>query len=234
VDKARRIGAVKAGVVLILGLTFAACHSPPPPRPKPNPAGLVTLTCGKTGPIAPTGLVHCLRGRNYVTPPARAALINAAARIEAQFPGSRLLYMEASWASGKKPMPPHLSHGDGRQIDLAMFYQDRAGKPLTGPPTLDPNGYGAYEPPRTEAARACAHGERGWFERPDPPKSRNWRLDEARTRLLIRTLAGDPRVRRIFVEPHLKARLGFAANGKVRFAGCGAARHDDHIHVDFY
>ena len=30
------------------------------------------------------------------------------------------------------------------------------------------------------------------------------------------------------------ARPGFSGSGKVRFAGCQAARHDDHIHVDFY
>jgi len=69
---------------------------------------------------------------------------------------------------------------------------------------------------------------------PDPPASRAWRLDEARTRTLIRAFADDRRVRRVFIEPHLKARLGFAGNAKVRFAGCQAARHDDHLHVDFY
>jgi hypothetical protein len=41
-------------------------------------------------------------------------------------------------------------------------------------------------------------------------------------------------VRRVFIEPHLKARLDLARLSKVRFAGCRAARHDDHIHVDFY
>ena len=67
----------------------------------------------------------------------------------------------------------------------------------------------------------------------DPPADRAWRLDEDRTRDLLALLVADPRVRRIFVEPHLKTRLGFDGNAKVRFAGCQAARHDDHVHVDF-
>ena len=46
-------------------------------------------------------------------------------------------------------------------------------------------------------------------------------------------LLAERRVRRIFLEPHLKRRLGYAEDGRVRFAGCHAARHDDHVHVDF-
>lgn len=57
---------------------------------------------------------------------------------------------------------------------------------------------------------------------------------EARTRDLTITVIQDPRVRRIFLEPHLKARLGLSAEPKVRLQGCWAARHDDHIHVDVH
>ncbi|MBL8770021.1 MAG: penicillin-insensitive murein endopeptidase [Phenylobacterium sp.] len=139
-------------------------------------------------------------------------------------------YMEASWPRATRPMPPHLSHGDGRQIDLAVFYVSRDGRPLGRPPTA--SGYGAFEPPRAGDPRVCT-GHGGHHAAPDPPPSRRWTLDDSRTATLLRTLARDARVRRIFIEPHLKARLGFARNGKVRFAGCGAARHDDHLHVDF-
>jgi hypothetical protein len=131
-------------------------------------------------------------------------------------------------------MPPHLSHGDGRQIDLALYYVDHKGRPMVRPPTK--TGYGAYEPPRREADRSCVGAERRAKRNDgaDPPPGRTWRLDEARTRDLIRILSDDPGVRRIFVEPHLKHRLGFGQDRKVRFAGCQAARHDDHLHVDFY
>jgi hypothetical protein len=48
---------------------------------------------------------------------------------------------------------------------------------------------------------------------------------------MILWLTAQPEVARIFVEPYLAERLG-VAGGKVRFQGCWAARHDDHVHVE--
>lgn len=45
----------------------------------------------------------------------------------------------------------------------------------------------------------------------------------------LRILSAEPRVMKIFVEPHLQRKLG-AYDAKIRFQGCRAARHDDHIH----
>ena len=220
-----------AAIVLPVTFVLAACQ---PARPKgPNAAGLVRLPCGG-GALRPNGVLNCVDERNYVTPPALAALQQAAQTVRTAYPGAAVRYMEASWASGKRPMPPHLSHGDGREVDLALYYETARGSPLGRTPTLDPLGYGAFEPPRTEAERVCKDGALGANDAPDPPKTRAWRLDETRTRLLLKTLTADPRVRRVFIEPHLKARLGFGGDDKVRFAGCQAARHDDHLHVDFF
>ncbi|MFT5619364.1 MAG: hypothetical protein ACI85I_002607, partial [Arenicella sp.] len=36
---------------------------------------------------------------------------------------------------------------------------------------------------------------------------------------------------KVFIEPHLKTRLGLENYSKIRFHGCQAVRHDDHIHV---
>lgn len=166
-------------------------------------------------------------------PAARDALVGAARRVAAAHPGAVVRYMEASWPSGERPMPPHLSHGDGRQIDLAIFYEDRKGRALEPPrsPRLA-RGYGAYEPPGREAERVCV-GAGTPHDRPDPPAGRAWRMDGERTGALIAALLAERQVGRIFVEPHLKTRLGFSGDGRVRFAGCSAARHDDHLHVDF-
>lgn len=200
------------------------------PNPTPNAAGLVPLPCAEAGPLRPVHPSYCRLQRNFVTPKVRAALLAAATAFVADHPGRIVRYMEASWPSGKRPMPPHLSHGNGRQIDLVLFYQDRQGRPVK-PPTA--NGYYAFEPPRTEAERVCP-GSRPPHDGKDPPANRSWRLDDKATADLMRLFVRDPRVRRIFIEPHLKTRLGFAASAKVRFAGCQAARHDDHLHVDFF
>ena len=221
---------MRCAIWAALLLVFAA----PARADAPSPAGLVPLPC-HGGPIQPVTLRYCRDRKHYVTPHARAALLRAAETVRHRHPGAVVRYMEASWPSGVRPMPPHLSHGDGRQIDLVLFYEDRAGRPLPKPARpygRHAPGYGAFEPPLREAERACVP-DKGHHAQPDPPASRAWRLDAARTAELVRRLSADPEVRRIFIEPHLKARLGFADDPKVRFAGCQAARHDDHIHVDF-
>ena len=56
-------------------------------------------------------------------------------------------------------------------------------------------------------------------------------LEPLRLRAALELLARDSRVTRVFLEPHLVRRLG-ASSPKLRFQGCGAARHDDHIHIE--
>jgi hypothetical protein len=55
-------------------------------------------------------------------------------------------------------------------------------------------------------------------------------LDKARNRDLLRMLAAQPDIGKILIEPHLKQSFG-VAHPKIRFQGCRAARHDDHIHI---
>ena len=222
-----RLAAAAAAAGLV-----AACQPVTTTEPVARPApGLVALPCEARGALRPVSTSYCARHRHYVTEPALAALSDAAAGVARRHPGAVVLYMEASWPRGEKPMPPHVSHGDGRQIDLALFYATRDGRPLASPPTA--SGYGAFEPPSREAERVCVP-DSGHHDRPDPPAGRGWRLDDERTAELIRMLSADSRVRRIFVEPHLKQRLGFGGDPKVRFAGCAVARHDDHLHIDFH
>lgn len=217
-----------------LALAFLVATTAAARADAPSAAGLVPLPC-RGGPIQPVSQRYCKDRKHYVTPSTRAALLEAAEALRRRYPGAVVHYMEASWPSGIRPMPPHLSHGDGRQVDLGLFYEDRTGRALARPARpygRHAPGYGAFEPPRREAERACVP-DKGHHAKPDPPVSRPWRLDEKRTAELVRQLSADRRVRRIFIEPHLKARLGFSSDPKVRFAGCQVARHDDHIHVDF-
>lgn len=221
-------------------LLFAACGQPPSVKPEPpvKPVlvapGLVPLPCADSGPLRPHMHGYCLLQRHYVRAGPRAALLEAATALRARFPGTAVRFMEASWPFGTRPMPPHLSHGDGRQVDLALFYVDLKGRPLAAAPTK--SGYRAFEPPLKNSDRRCTGATKRPLksDAPDPPADRKWRLDEIRTAALVRLLVADPRVRRVFIEPHLKAGLGLSGLGKVRFAGCRAARHDDHIHVDFF
>jgi hypothetical protein len=232
---------VRAAAALVCFLMLAACgaatepSSAPVTPSGPNAAGLVPLPCDSSVPLAPLKRRYCDRDRHYVKPDARDALTDAATRLAEDFPGLVVRFMDGSGPEGIVPFPPHLSHGDGRQIDLALYYTDRQGRPLAEvPDTREWGGYWPAEPPRPGERIACPQGREGRAHKPDPPANRPWRLDEERTRAMVMVLIADPRVRRVLIEPHLEERFGLWGHPKLRFAGCQAARHDDHVHVDFY
>lgn len=224
--------AAAAALIVLAGCSDHSSEAAHRADPGPNAAGLVTAPCHGPAPLRPAAAFFCTKGRNYMTQQARAALIDAAEALNRRYPRTILTFMDASGPDGRKPFKPHLSHGDGRQIDLADFYQSRSGRRLAGPPPASRAGYGAFEPPRPGDPLPCRGIDRPNDDR-DPPADRIWRLDDERTATLVKILVADPRVRRVFIEPHLKRRFGLSESPKVRFAGCQAARHDDHIHVDF-
>lgn len=223
-------------VGLALGLTLASCtpeDAGVEGTVRPNAAGLVPLPCDGSEPMDPAHPAYCSRGRVYVRPQVRAALIDAAREMAERFPGTRLIFMDASGADGRVPFEPHLSHGDGRQVDISLFYVSLDGDQIQGtPPGSRLNGYGNYEPPRPGDPQPCRGIDRPNDDR-DPPADRAWRLDDERSRALTEILSANSAVRRILIEPHLERRWHLESDPKLRFAGCQAARHDDHLHVDF-
>lgn len=54
-------------------------------------------------------------------------------------------------------------------------------------------------------------------------------FDINNTKHLISKLVQSSLTEKIFIEPHLKSRMTLS-NKKIRFQGCHAVRHDDHIH----
>lgn len=231
---------MRRAAVWLAALLIAACRpAPDVPGPAasaaPNPAGLVSLPCDDSEPLAPLKPHYCRADRHFLTPSASDAMIDAARRLAERHPGAVLHFMDASGPDGVKPFPPHLSHGDGRQIDVALLFEDLEGRPLSVPPdTSAHGGWWPAEPPRPGETPACPQGRTGAAEKPDPPADRRWRMDETRTKALVEILIDDPRVRRILIEPHLERRFGLWDHPKLRFAGCQAARHDDHLHIDFH
>jgi hypothetical protein len=199
--------------------------------------GRVPLPCGYRGETAYGALnaATCLLNRHYATPAARAVLAAMASRLAADFRGRRISYLDAGFPFfAWFPMVPHLSHGDGRKVDIALLFLDSAsGGPAPGR-APSPIGYWGYVPPRPAATLPC-DGQRSWL-RWDfdwlQPLLPEFRMDEAAQAALLKDLAASRQVVRVLIEPHLKARLD-ADHPKIRFQGCAAARHDDHIHVEF-
>ena len=57
-------------------------------------------------------------------------------------------------------------------------------------------------------------------------------FDPERTSSLVKIITDHKMIEKVFIEPHLKVRMGLEGNEKVRFHGCHAVRHDDHLHVE--
>jgi hypothetical protein len=118
---------------------------------------------------------------------------------------------------------------------LSFAYSEEIdGQKLPAEPP-SPTGYWAFEQPGDQDEQPCKHKQSFW--RWNVPGMAEFlsdaKMNEARTKSLIEWLVNDtepPVVRRILLEPHLKSRLGLTSD-KVRFQGCKAARHDDHMHV---
>ena len=181
--------------------------------------------------------LFCALNRQYVVPEA-AVLVDALANaVDEKFPGSELLVLDANFPFLEGfPLLPHLSHHDGRKVDLAYFYQvDGEYAPAHMP---SPIGYWAFERPADGASLPCAGR--------DDQITMRWNLqslqqfwsdgsiEPERTRYMLTWMeanAAKYKVKKVLLEPHLEALLGLDSN-LIRFQGCRAARHDDHVHIE--
>lgn len=172
--------------------------------------------------------VYCALMRNFVTADLLAVAEDAAAVVAAEFPGTVTLALDGGFPLlDGMPLVPHLSHDDGEKLDFAFYYADDRG--YVAGRTASPLGYFAFLRLDAEAcppARVTLRWDMDWVQ----PLVRDLTLEPERTRALIRALAGDARVGKVFVEPPVVEALG-VTGPKLRFQGCRAARHDDHIHI---
>jgi len=165
-------------------------------------------------------------------------VIKIARKLKQQNPDRRIVYLDANFPfwSGF-PLLPHLSHNDGKKLDLAFLYKDKTtGKIVNGSPSF--SGYGVFEAPKKGEANQpniCArkgYWQYGILERVTPHGQKEQTIiDEQTTKQFLDLLAQNKAIKKIFIEPHLKTRWGLEKYSKIRYHGCHAVRHDDHIHV---
>ena len=221
---ARRRSVLVFGVIfaVIYGATTLAARSAAPIF------GRVALPCAAAqGVPGAFSWVYCAMNRVYVTPDMADILTGLAGYLDDRHPDARVKVLDAGFPFiDGFLMVPHLSHKDGRQVDLALWYQGGA--------VRSPFGYWAFETPLPGASLPCA-GVTGVTMRWDmawvQPMISDAPLDTRATAAAVRWLAEAlPAGGKLFLEPHLVERLS-ASGAKVRFQGCRAARHDDHIHI---
>ena len=190
--------------------------------------GRVPLSCTKAGPVQMQSWIYCILNRHYADPDVKDMLSDLGAALETKFPGTPTLVLDASFPFFDGfPMVPHLSHDDGRKVDLAFPYADESGTYLSGK-TRSPIGYFAFE----DGPSPCADTPSAlrWNFAALQPLWPDWSIEPDRLRFTLDWLARDGRVEKIFIEPHLRRQLGVSGE-RLRFQGCQAARHDDHIHL---
>lgn len=202
-----------------------------------KPFGRVPLPVNEQGSLKPLTFLTSFLNRHYVRPELRQIAREAALRMNEKFPGTTLNYLDASFPFlNGFPLIPHLSHNDGKKLDLAFFYTDsQTGTNTNESPSFI--GYGVCEDPlpaEVNTAEVCT--QKGYWQYnfltavvPQSNKG-DFTFDGQRTGALVNLLASSEGIGKIFIEPHLKQRLRLKS-AKIRFHGCQAVRHDDHIHL---
>jgi hypothetical protein len=227
----------RTGLVVILFASLYAAVSIFAIPPLAAFGGRVPLPCrAEPGrPFAAANAIFCAFNRNYADARFVPLLTDLSRSIDRAFPGTTTLYLDASFPFlNGFPLMPHLSHSDGRKLDIAYYYSTPDGTYLPRV-TRSPIGYFAFEQPGPTDPQVCPphwltlrwdlNGLQSLY--PDRP------IDPVRTRatLLWLTTAGQKfDIERLFIEPYLATRIG-VSSPLLGFQGCRAARHDDHIHI---
>lgn len=185
--------------------------------------------------LKPAYYFYCLANRHYVKPALRKSILEVADQMPEEVV---LVYLDANFPFWDGfPLLPHLSHNDGKKLDLVFIYRNRSNQKLANR-ALSWLGYGLVEGPQSgehDQPKTCA--SKGYWQynllsKFTPQYSvKNYQFDVPLNKKLIQQLSRQARIQKIFIEPHLKTRLGLQSNSKVRFHGCQAVRHDDHIHI---
>jgi len=184
--------------------------------------------------ITPATWLTVLLNRNYVRVSVNKLLLKTAKKVESQ--GIKILYLDANFPFWNGfPLLPHLSHNDGKKLDLALIYEN--GKGTIVPIKKSRTGYGVYVSPRQGEVNQTRRCKKTGYSQYDyskyfslGPVNSGPVFSKKGTKLLIGALLENSEIQKIFIEPHLKSRLGLT-DRRIRFHGCRAVRHDDHIHL---
>jgi hypothetical protein len=202
-----------------------------------RPFGRVPLPVFRNGHLQPLRIITCLMNRHYVRPAMKKAALDIATKMNRFHPGATVNYLDGGFPFFNSfPMLPHLSHNDGKKLDLSFLYLDKSsGEPSADAPSII--GYGVCEAPRPgeiNTAESCREQGYRWYDvlqRVTPQgNKKNYVFDSLRTKALLTIITFHPDIHKVFIEPHLQTRLKLDS-GKIRFHGCNAVRHDDHIHI---
>lgn len=184
--------------------------------------------------VKPRNLIYPLLFRNYVKPELEELLLSSGDELKEH--NIEVVYLDACFPfKDGFPLFPHLSHNDGKKVDISFIYKTKEGIRTQKKPST--TGYGVFVDPKsfrgsqTERCIKKGHWQYdkahylslGTFNKLD--------FDKEGTKLLLTCLLRQSSTQKILLEPHLKRSLGLNHYDKIRFHGCKAVRHDDHLHL---
>ncbi len=175
-----------------------------------------------------------LLNRNYVRPKLNE-LLNQTQK-ELSRTNIKIYYLDANFPFiNKFPLLPHLSHNDGKKIDLSLIYETNSGKITEKQKSI--SGYGVFENPKNNEYNQIEKCLRNGYFQYDYPKymtfgkiNKELTFSKKGTKRLIKSILKNKNLGKLFIEPHLKSRMNLK-NNRIRYHGCRSVRHDDHIHV---
>lgn len=158
--------------------------------------------------------IFCALNRQYVQGDLLELVQKASTAIEEQFPGSQTLVLDANFPFFDGfPLLPHLSHDDGRKVDLAFYYANDQGDYLPGQ-MASPIGYWGFSQPSANVELPCAELHQTLSLRWDMEFLQsfwqNYQIEPKRTSALLKWLATEGQqfgIEKILLEPHLKKSL---------------------------
>lgn len=180
-------------------------------------------------------IFYVLANRDYVKPELKMTLQQVALELSKVDPNLGVTYLDANFPFFDGfPLLPHLSHYDGKKIDLAFVYENKEGIVTNEKPSR--SGYGIYEEPNgNEINQSQRCIESGYWQYDFTKyvsfgnRNKELKLSVDATRKLVEIILSKSQTSKLFLEPHLVKRMNLS-NSKIRFHGCQAVRHDDHIH----
>jgi hypothetical protein len=181
------------------------------------------------------GWFYKLANRNYVKPELNNVLKGVSEEFQIKHKGIKLVVLDANFPFiDKFPLLPHLSHNDGKKVDVCLIYENADASLTNKKPSV--SGYGVFESPKPEEYNQIDVCKKEGHWQYDFPKhltfgktNKDIMFSETGTADLARIILKQPGVGKLFIEPHLKNRLHLE-DKKIRYHGCRAVRHDDHIH----
>jgi len=195
--------------------------------------GRVALSSTKSGILIPHNYLTPILNRHYVKPKLKLELLEIAKSINTSKPNLKISYLDANFPFiDGFPLLPHLSHNDGRKIDLAFYYTKNTKEGNLKPSNL---GYGKFVEPlpsevnQTQICKSKGYWHYDYSKYLTLGSRADLVFDLANTKKLVREIVIRKKTDKLLIEPHLEIRLKLN-HDKIRFHGCHAVRHDDHIH----